>query len=73
MADEIAGAAEATRRAAQETRENKIPEAVKDIQATEQALARAENRLDDVVGKRLARAVSADQLLSAEDIEGLSL
>jgi len=29
------------------------------------------DRLDDILGKRLARAVSADQLLSAEDIEGL--
>jgi N,N'-diacetyllegionaminate synthase len=30
------------------------------------------DRLDDIVGKRLARAVSADQLLSADDIEGLT-
>ncbi len=29
------------------------------------------DRLDEIVGKRLARAVAADQLLSAEDIEGL--
>jgi len=28
-------------------------------------------RVDEVVGKRLARAVAADQLLSAEDVEGL--
>jgi len=28
-------------------------------------------RLDDVVGRRLAKAVAADQLLAAEDIEGL--
>jgi len=30
------------------------------------------DRLDDILGKRLARAVSADQVLSADDIEGLS-
>jgi N-acetylneuraminate synthase len=29
------------------------------------------DRLPDLVGKRLARAVSEDQLLVAEDIEGL--
>ena len=29
-------------------------------------------RLDDVVGRRLLRAVAADQLLTAEDIEGFS-
>jgi N,N'-diacetyllegionaminate synthase len=29
-------------------------------------------RLDDIIGKRLSRAVSADQVLSADDIEGLS-
>ena len=29
-------------------------------------------RLDDILGKRLSRAVSADQVLSADDIEGLS-
>jgi N,N'-diacetyllegionaminate synthase len=29
------------------------------------------DRLDDVVGHRLARAVAADQLLAADDIEGL--
>lgn len=29
------------------------------------------DRLDEILGKRLARAVSADQLLSPEDIEGL--
>jgi N-acetylneuraminate synthase len=29
-------------------------------------------RLDEVVGRRLRRAVEADQLLAAEDIEGLS-
>jgi N-acetylneuraminate synthase len=30
------------------------------------------DRLDEIIGKRLARAVSADQVLSADDIEGLS-
>jgi N-acetylneuraminate synthase len=30
------------------------------------------DRLDDILGKRLSRAVSADQVLSADDIEGLS-
>ena len=30
------------------------------------------DRMADVLGRRLARAVAADQLLSAEDIEGLS-
>jgi N-acetylneuraminate synthase len=30
------------------------------------------DRLDDVIGKRLSRAVSADQVISADDIEGLS-
>jgi N-acetylneuraminate synthase len=29
-------------------------------------------RLDEIVGRRLARAVTADQLLAVEDIEGLS-
>ena len=29
------------------------------------------DRLDDVIGRRLARAVAADQLLAADDIEGL--
>jgi len=29
-------------------------------------------RLEDILGKRLSRAVSADQVLSADDIEGLS-
>jgi N-acetylneuraminate synthase len=31
------------------------------------------DRLDEVVGRRLRRAVEADQLLAAEDIEGLQL
>ena len=30
------------------------------------------DRLDEVIGKRLSRAVSADQVLSADDIEGLA-
>jgi N-acetylneuraminate synthase len=30
------------------------------------------DRLDDVIGKRLSRAVLADQVISADDIEGLS-
>jgi N,N'-diacetyllegionaminate synthase len=30
------------------------------------------DRLDEVIGKRLSRAVSADQVLSADDIEGMS-
>jgi len=30
------------------------------------------DRLDDIVGRRLARPVAADQLLAAEDIEGLA-
>ncbi|MBI4263010.1 MAG: N-acetylneuraminate synthase family protein [Acidobacteria bacterium] len=30
------------------------------------------SRVEEIVGRRLARAVSADQLLSADDIEGLS-
>jgi len=30
------------------------------------------DRLDDVIGRRLARPVSADQVLAAEDIEGLA-
>jgi len=31
----------------------------------------APGRLDEVVGKRLARAVAVDQLVSLDDIEGL--
>jgi N,N'-diacetyllegionaminate synthase len=30
------------------------------------------NRLEDIIGRRLARSVTADQLLAAEDIEGLA-
>jgi N,N'-diacetyllegionaminate synthase len=30
------------------------------------------DRLDEVIGKRLSRAVSADQVLLADDIEGLA-
>ena len=30
------------------------------------------DRLEDIIGRRLARAVAADQLLAAEDIEGLT-
>jgi N-acetylneuraminate synthase len=32
----------------------------------------APDRLDEIIGRRLARAVAADQVLSAEDIEGLA-
>jgi N,N'-diacetyllegionaminate synthase len=30
------------------------------------------HRLDEIVGRRLARPVAADQVLAAEDIEGLA-
>ncbi|MND07333.1 hypothetical protein D3C83_292380 [compost metagenome] len=32
----------------------------------------APDRLDDVVGRRLRRTVEADDVLAAEDIEGLT-
>jgi len=31
------------------------------------------DRLEDIIGRRLARPVTADQVLAAEDIEGLAI